>query len=203
MAREKPHSFTCEPASPLARLTQTRSCHTILNQRRLYSITCYHVPIPSSSSKSVRMQRASVRPTVASFRQAFARRFASTENKSAAESASKAYEAALGNAKRIGGPITEKIGNMLGSKSGVFRFMVKVLITSCCDSYQATRNLLFSTSRSLLLCSVRSTLPKSWLSLRIFILGPKPTARSSPRHSLKSTGSLFCRVESGPSWAST
>jgi hypothetical protein len=63
--------------------------------------------------------RVSVRPTTASFRQIISRRFASTEAqnpqvKAAAESASKAYDNALGSAKRVAGPVGEKVGNMLG-----------------------------------------------------------------------------------------
>jgi len=63
--------------------------------------------------------RVSARPTIASFRQIISRRFASTEAqnpqvKQAVESASKAYDSALGNAKRVAGPVGEKVGNMLG-----------------------------------------------------------------------------------------
>lgn len=65
--------------------------------------------------------RVSARPTIASFRQIISRRFASTEAqnpqvKAAVESANKAYDNALGSAKRVAGPIGEKVGSMLGGE---------------------------------------------------------------------------------------
>jgi hypothetical protein len=71
-----------------------------------------------SSNPSIVAMRFSIRPTAA-VRQAFARRYASTEAqnpqvKNAVESASKAYDNAIGTAKRVAGPLGERAGNMLG-----------------------------------------------------------------------------------------
>lgn len=65
--------------------------------------------------------RVSARPTIASFRQIISRRFASTEAqnpqvKAAVESATKAYDNALGSAKRVAGPIGERVGSMMGGE---------------------------------------------------------------------------------------
>ena len=79
-------------------------------------------PLPPPSLRQVlSVMRVSARPTIASFRQIISRRFASTEAqnpqvKAAVESATKAYDNALGSAKRVAGPIGERVGSMMGGE---------------------------------------------------------------------------------------
>jgi hypothetical protein len=77
--------------------------------------------LPPSLRQVLSVMRVSARPTIASFRQIISRRFASTEAqnpqvKAAVESATKAYDNALGSAKRVAGPIGERVGSMMGGE---------------------------------------------------------------------------------------
>ncbi|KAG7531625.1 hypothetical protein FFLO_04209 [Filobasidium floriforme] len=88
--------------------------------------------------------RVSARPTIASFRQIISRRFASTEAqnpqvKAAVESATKAYDNALGSAKRVAGPIGERVGSMMGGYKDPIVYNFKVLASLARQVYIAEK----------------------------------------------------------------
>jgi len=165
--------------------------------------------------------RVSARPTIASFRQIISRRFASTEAqnpqvKQAVESASKAYDSALGNAKRVAGPVGEKVGNMLGCEwnvdlagtskpfarklgtlqtSPILTILIYLPITF---STQLTRTLSFTTSKSSPPSPDKSTSPRSSHPLPTSTPGSTLTPRFGRLPSRQTTGRASLKTDSGP-----
>lgn len=182
-------------------------------------------PLPPPSLRQIlSVMRVSARPTIASFRQIISRRFASTEAqnpqvKAAVESATKAYDNALGSAKRVAGPIGERVGSMMGGEC-VRCICWKGDRTCRCipvppirTSYsiqpannlplvparhpQATKTPSSTTSRSSPRSPVKSTLPKRWHPRRTSRRTSTRTPTSGPTPSRPTFGRGSPRTDSG------
>lgn len=182
-------------------------------------------PLPPPSLRQVlSVMRVSARPTIASFRQIISRRFASTEAqnpqvKAAVESATKAYDNALGSAKRVAGPIGERVGSMMGGECvrcigwkgdrcvAAFRSSLSEphipynpLTTYHLfrlDIPQATKTPSSTTSRSSPRSPVKCTLPRRWHPRRTSRRTSTRTPTSGPTPSRPTFGRGSLRTDSG------
>lgn len=212
---------------------ESRSCgisvddivHTI--QQPVPAIPSLTYPLPPPSFRQIfPAMRVSARPTIASFRQIISRRFASTEAqnpqvKAAVESATKAYDNALGSAKRVAGPIGERVGSMMGgeccARSIGWKGDRSVAASRSCQSEphipynplttyhlfrldipQATKTPSSTTSRSSPRSPVKSTSPRRWHPRRTSRRTSTRTPTSGPTPSRPTFGRGSLRTDSGP-----